>query len=460
MRSWVLALAVGPMLLQFAESISAGVTYDVERAVAQAKAQNPEIAIARKKVDAARAGIIEARAGYLPAVVSTGLLREREHQSDSRLRNEDYSASVRVVENLYNGGATTSQMAIARLNVEKQELELAALTNRVEMDVRVAFNELLLNRARIRVHEQSVGVLQEQVKTQQERFSAGTVGQLNVRRAEVALANEQPELINAQTQSKNSQLRLAELLGVAYTRPNGPNELDVTGQLQYQPRRPDLNECLARADTERPEIKAGEKAILIEDRQSELDRSAARLQVEAFSGYEVYSENDPLIGREFNHGYLVGLNARWHIFDGFATKGRVEATLARRAAAVEALRSTRMSVASDVRSAVLDLQQSDQVLASETKNVQTADESLELAKANLGAGLGTQLDVLQAASDVTRTRTTRLTAIYQHNAALARLARACATTPDKLNFTAVTANKEKTNAIVNLARPPKKLTQR
>src|SRR5207237_3375715 len=110
---------------------------------------------------------------------------------------------VRVVQNLYTGGAVTSQLAIARLNLEIQELELQAMTNRVAMDVRIAFNELLLNRAKIRVREQSVGVLQEEVKSQQERFGAGLVGQLNVRRAEVALANEQPEMIDAQTQRKN-----------------------------------------------------------------------------------------------------------------------------------------------------------------------------------------------------------------------------------------------------------------
>ena len=51
----------------------------------------------------------------------------------------------------------------------------------------------------------------------------------------------------------------------------------------------------------------------------------------------------------------------------------------------------------------------------ETNNVQAADEALDIAKSNFAAGLGTQLDILQAASDVTRTRTTRLSAIYLHN---------------------------------------------
>ncbi len=102
------------------------------------------------------------------------------------------------------------------------------------------------------------------------------------------------------------------------------------------------------------------------------------------------------------------------------------------------LEAARRSVASDVRSAFLDLQQADRVLESETRNVQNADESLEIAKGNLGAGLGTQLDILQAASDVTRTRTTRLGAFYLHNVALARLARASAREPEALGFAAKT----------------------
>jgi outer membrane protein TolC len=56
-----------------------------------------------------------------------------------------------------------------------------------------------------------------------------------------------------------------------------------------------------------------------------------------------------------------------------------------------------------VRSAFFDLKQAERVLETETRNVQTADEALEIAKGNFSAGLGTQLDILQAASG-TRTR--------------------------------------------------------
>jgi outer membrane protein TolC len=115
-----------------------------------------------------------------------------------------------------------------------------------------------------------------------------------------------------------------------------------------------------------------------------------------------------------------------------------------------------------VRSAFLELEEAARVLEYETKNVQTADESLNLAKANLGAGLGTQLDVLQAAADVTRTRTIRLSAVFQHNVALARLARACATSPPALAFQPANGNAPKRDdaAIVELTQPPQRLEEK
>ena len=439
-------------------------TYTMEEAVALAQAQNPEIAIARKKVQAARGGFIEARSGFLPSVASTGLYDKRQQQKETRLRDEDYNAILRVEQNLYTGGAVTSQVGIARLNIEKQDYEFREIADRVTMDVRIAFNELLLNRAKIRVREDSVRVLEEELKSQQDKLQAGLVGALNVQRAEVALANERPELINAQTQLRNSYLRLAELFGTDFPPGAEQTPFEIAGELQYHSRHPNLNECLARADANRAVIKSREKDIEIEDRQYILDRSELRPHVRAFSGYEVYSERDPDVGQEFNYGGVVGINATWNIFDGFATKGRMQATRARREAAVQALAAARRAVASEVRSAFFDLEQADRVLETETENVQTADQTLESAKANFGAGLGTQLDILQAASDVTRTRTTRLSAIYLHNVAIARLARACAGSAEALDFGAniKNAKNENRNAVQasDVARPPANLSQR
>ena len=230
------------LLITFALSAAAegGPTYTMEEAVALAQAQNPEIAIARKKVQAARGGFIEARSGFLPSVASTGLYDKRQQQKETRLRDEDYNAILRVEQNLYTGGAVTSQVGIARLNIEKQDYEFREIADRVTMDVRIAFNELLLNRAKIRVREDSVRVLEEELKSQQDKLQAGLVGALNVQRAEVALANERPELINAQIQLRNSYLRLAELFGTDFPPGAEQTPFEIARE-RYSDRRPTIH---------------------------------------------------------------------------------------------------------------------------------------------------------------------------------------------------------------------------
>src|SRR3954466_9117329 len=119
------------VILLVASSLGTGVSqagpaFTADEAVATARKQNPEILMAAKQLEAAKGGVTEARAGFLPGVVSTGLLRKRDRVEASRLRSDDYDASVRVVQNLYTGGAITSQLTIARLNEEKRALEYQA----------------------------------------------------------------------------------------------------------------------------------------------------------------------------------------------------------------------------------------------------------------------------------------------------------------------------------------------
>src|SRR5438094_9067216 len=240
-NSAAISVLIAAGLFVFPQPVEAAPVYTIEQAVAVAQEHNPDILIARKRVQGARGSWIEARSGFLPSVSSSGLYDKRQTQSETSLRQEDYNAILKLEQNLYTGGAVSSQVAIAQLNIDKANYELQEIVSRVTMDVRIAFNELLLNRAKVHVREDSVRVLEEELKNQQEQSSAGIVSQLNVQRAEVALANERPELFNAQTELKNSYLRLAELFGADLRPGTLAPRFEIAGELQYRPNHLDLN---------------------------------------------------------------------------------------------------------------------------------------------------------------------------------------------------------------------------
>ena len=204
-------------LFAFSQPVKAAPVYTIEQAVAVAQERNPDILIARKKVLAARGSFIEARSGFYPSLTSSGLYDKRQTQSETNLRQEDYDATIRLEQNLYTGGQVTSQRAIAQLNIDKANYELQEIVSRVTMDARIAFNELLLNRAKVHVREQSVRVLDEELTNQQEQLNAGIVGKLNVQRAEVALANERDGSDNVSLQL--IRVRAVERVGMYRGRP-------------------------------------------------------------------------------------------------------------------------------------------------------------------------------------------------------------------------------------------------
>jgi len=427
----LLCLALGMTVAKAGSDQPAkGTVYGLQDCVNLALKQNLDLVVARKRIEEAKGGIIEARAGVIPYVESTAVVRQREqdNQSTSNLDSQDerYRATVQAVHSLYSGGSVRSKIAIAKITTEKSRQEFQAVVNRVVMDVRNAYYDVLYCRANVEVRRQSVEVLREEHKVEKARFDAGTVGELNVRRAEVAVANEEPALLEAENDLSNAYIRLSTLLAIPYRLDSDRAPFEVVGELVHREPPFDLTYCLTRAENVRPEIKAAETEIDIETKQAIVDRSALLPKIDLFAGYEVFENTNLVSTEEIGHGYVFGVAGHWKIFDGFATSGKLKATRARKESAMAYVEATRLEVQAEVRAAFLQYERARKTLASQSRNVVLAEKAFGLAQANSKAGVGTQLDILQTAYEVTKARSIRLKALRDQNVAVTKLYRAIA----------------------------------
>jgi hypothetical protein len=78
----------------------------------------------------------------------------------------------------------------------------------------------------------------------------------------------------------------------------------------------------------------------------------------------------------------------------------------------------------EIQQAYSNLQQNQELVTSQEKNVELAEEALRLAKARLDAGAGVQLDVLNATVQLLTAQSTRLQALFGYNSSLAEFDRA------------------------------------
>jgi outer membrane protein TolC len=426
---WLALILLSP-IVRAEDEIAVPPRYTLAKCIEIALAQNSDLQVARKRLDEAAGAIVEARAGFLPSLTAAARyeLLESDYASlnGASPNQSDYLWDVRarLTENVFAGGADRGRMAMARLKMDSRILEYQAAVDRVMMDVRIAFYDILRNMAEIDVHQQATDFLEEQRKNEQDRLELGTGQKLYVLRAEVGLALEQAALIEAQNRLKNSYLTLSELLAISYSREQRQVPLALDGKLVYEKLLLDVNNCLSRAFASRPELRVRDNEIQVQKKQLIVDRSAVVPRVDLFVGYDVISEPNRSVSVEYYKGYVAGVSVTWQVFDGLATRGRMCATRARIDAAEVAHDATHRTIEAEVLRAHRDLKRAEETIESQRKNVDLAKESLDLAKTNFQLGLISQLDLLQSQLDLSRAQTVELSARFEYNAALARLERA------------------------------------
>lgn len=334
-----------------------------------------------------------------------------------------YSISVTGTQLIFNG---TSWPSI-RGTFFQRDSAYFALRNTLDLvisTVKTQFYQVVVNKALIDVQQQSVHLLESQLKDQQNRFEAGTVPRFNVLQAEVALYNQIPNLITAQNNYRISKLQLAKTIGLDFNPLLGENPpLDVVGEMPYIPRNIALVDAIELGKQRRPFLKQARANVL---NQKEQVRAAAGQYLPTITttgGGEWVSSPTNSSWHDISKGWIAQVQGSMPIWDSGQIAGQV---IQQRAL----FSQTKITYDDDVRQVELEiqqaysnLQQDRELIQSQEKNVEQAEEALRLAKARLDAGAGTQLDVLNAQVQLLTAQSTRLQALFGYNSALAEFDR-------------------------------------
>ncbi len=447
----------------------------LDEAVQIALCQNPLILNAKQEIERTRGQVIEVRAQALPNVTLTaiyqqqdpGLIQGQSAQFGGQragtaptptppaavtptptpggatptptpkpiasptpitsIQNKTWQINVQANQVLYSGGAVQSALRMAKLTQDSTYFKLRDDINTVIATVRTQFYQVLTNRALIGVQEESVALLSSQLNDQQSRYKAGTVPRFNVLQAQVALANALPNLITARNNYHLAQLQLAKTLGYeTRTLPAQAEPFNLIGELNIPPVSLDLACALQTARERNPSLKAQRQEILLEVEDILLQKAGYKPTLTANLGYTVENNRLSRSLADAVSGYFFGIQGNWAIFDGGETYGKVKQARARLEQAKINYEDTVRQVDLQVQQAWANLLQAKETIASGRATVEQATEAVRLARERLGAGVGTQLDVLNATVQLTQAETTELQARNSYNAALAEFERVTA----------------------------------
>jgi len=291
--------------------------------------------------------------------------------------------------------------------------------------VKTQFYQIVVNRELVKVNEQSVHLLEAQLKDQQNRFEAGTVPRFNVLQAEVALFNQLPLLITAQNNLRISKITLAKTLGLDFQPGRGENPpLEVVGEMPYIPRTIELAAAIEMGKERRPFLKQARANVLNQLQQVRATAGQWLPTVTATGGGEWVSSPVNSSFGDISKGWLTTVQGSVPIWDSGAIAGQVIQQRALLSEAKITYDDDVRQVELEIQQAYSNLQQNRELIQSQEKNVELADEALRLAKARLDAGAGVQLDVLNAQVQLLTAQSTRLQALFGYNSSLAEFDRA------------------------------------
>jgi outer membrane protein TolC len=304
----------------------------------------------------------------------------------------------------------------ATQNVKSAEYSYKDARDLVVLAVGFAYLQAIADEARIETSEAQVKTAQALFNQATDQVNSGTSPAIDALRARVELQTRQQQLIQARNDLAIQKLTVARVIGLA-----PGQEFELTDKSLYQPIASiTVDEALKRAY----DLRSDYKGAMAEVRAAEFSRRAAT------AGY--------LPSLSFNADYGVGgthpstatqvFDVRGTltipIFQGGAVHGDVLQADARLEQSRERLDNLRAQIDADIRTALLNLQSSEEQVNVARSNIDLSEETLVQSRDRFTAGVADTVEVVQSQEAVAAAHEQYISSLYSYNYAKISLARA------------------------------------
>lgn len=392
---------------------------NLPKTVQMALDYNRDIKNSQYSLKEAEYAINEARAGKSPVVdYAYDVARNRPSDANlaSRLSNS-FSNGVTVNIPLYTGGRVEGNIERARLGKTNAQEEILRVEQLTKYNAVQAYYALLAYQELRDIYHESVSNLQGHLDNVTAQYNVGTVARLDVLTSDVSLANSKTDAVNADNDVAVAESNLDNIIGLPLQ-----TKLNLADhQLPFDTYNISLEEATDYAMKYRPEILQAAVAVQQAEEYINVQKAADRPQVSITGGNtwagQIFSDS-----YDANHrGWNIGAGVTYNFYDGGATKAKVDQAKQQLLIARETEQQTRESVQLEVKQAYLNIRSAAQRVEATQTSVAQAEESFKIARIRYQAGVGINLDVLDAQLNLNRAQVNHIQALYDYNVGIAKL---------------------------------------
>ncbi len=316
-----------------------------------------------------------------------------------------YSMTAQVQQVLFNGAVFTAVRS-SKLYTDAAIAQLDAAVSEVVTETKKKYYQALAAAAYYNVAQSTLENVKKTRETISALFAEGLVAEFDKIRADVAVANVEPIVIEASSGRYAAQAALQTYLS-----------LDMSDTLAISAERlpsieetPNPDEALVKALESNYDLKALHLQIEVAKKMIDIQASEYYPTLAAFGQWQQQGQSDKLNDWRSATSSLVGLNFSMNLFNGLRTKAKVEQSELDVATALQRKSQIADLIKLQTRTIVNQLGSAKARIAAQASTVYQAQRGYDISQIRYKEGTGSLLEISDAETALSRARVNEISA--------------------------------------------------
>ncbi|MFH0739022.1 MAG: TolC family protein [Candidatus Omnitrophota bacterium] len=383
------------------------ITLTLDEALGIAMRDNRDVLLKTGDVKRALAKIAESNAALLPTLNFTASLTDTRGLYSKDLAQTTTQATLKQY--IYKGAKTINTIEQSKYKKEVSQALLDKTKLELGLSVYKAFYTLLLSQDLSTLNKGIVDNTQGHLSSIKERYKNGEVSESEVLTIENSLAVVKQASESSVNQAEAAGSLLNNLLYL-----DKDAKIKPRAEFNYQASDIAYDQAFLKSMQARPEIKQYEAQLKADKKAVQIAKADIRPSIYASWDYYSRSHASSSTSRNWNDYNVIGLNFSWPIFDGWATRNKVEQALVDLKETELTKQKVRGDIALELKEAYLFLKDAIAKLQASETDLKVYTDNLSGAREKYSRGIVSLLDMNDANLKYEISAFNRKQAIYDY----------------------------------------------
>ena len=393
------------------------VSLTIDEAIAIAMRDNRDILLKSEDVNKSKLKIQEARADLYPSLTLTSTWSRNNGYYSKDFSSFNYQVGAKQY--LYKGGETVNTIKYNEHLLDANQAILDKTKIETILNVKKSFYTLLLSNQYVEVNKAVLKNTKSHLEYLDARYKKGIASQSEILQVKSSLESVKQAYENSLNQGESSQALLNNYLYL-----DKDVKIIPEGDLSYTEEEIVFDQGLLYALGKRPEIKQYDSQIKASEKSVDIAKSDNRPSI--YASWDYYNRTHGALGtgRNQSDNNIMGITFSWPVFDGWATKSKIEEALVDLKEAQVLREKAASDIALDFKNAYIGLKNAIVKIDATESDLKVYNDNLKSAREKFKQGIVSSLDLDDAVLKQSISRFNRDSAVYDYIIAKSNLDKA------------------------------------